>query len=222
MHGPFFCPFNEQVGGPTRTIAVGKKANIFFTPVCLRGGYPSLYNKNNQVEFFNNDIYNPSFWTDMKETRNAPRSPGGLFTTLEIGAQIPDFVVPHGKWESHKEAFAFMNQNGPAVGNDGAQILFLSLKQIYVMCFERYMSSPLMRAARQANWNPLFLLKTCIVQSTKNFGVNGYQVSTVDKHPKSYMLLAAFFKGSGDNVQIITLTDSDENFMVLSERNSRS
>lgn len=221
MDGSFFCPFNEKSGGPTRTIALGIKANILFSPVGLLGGRISLYNKFGNLEFDHDGTYNPSYWTDMKETRNR-RSPPGLFTSVEIGAVIPDFVVPHGAWQSHKDAFDHMNQYGPALGNEKNQVLLLSLKQIYVMCFERYMSSPLMAAARQADWKPLFLLKTCIVTASDRFGVNGYQVTTVDKHPKSYMLLAAFYKGKGDNVRIITLTDEANNFMVLADHNSRS
>ena len=77
------------------------------------------------------------------------------------------------------------------------------------------MESELVAKARLSGFQPLFLLKNAIVYPTDHFGLNGYQITTIDTKPKSYLALVGFCKGKGNNLQIITLRDEEDNFMVL-------
>ena len=104
--------------------------------------------------------------------------------------------------------------HGPAINQN---MLLLSLKQVYVHVFLGNMESDIMEKARLAGFLPVFLIKNAYLQRSAKFGLNGYQVSTMDMHPKSFLLLVAFYKGKleNDTLEIITLTNKEKQFMVL-------
>jgi hypothetical protein len=73
----------------------------------------------------------------------------------------------------------------------------------------------LMARARLLNFLPLYCLKNCIIQETNRFGLNNYQLSTMDKAPKSYLVLVAFYRGSGDSLEVIPIVNSARQFLAL-------
>ena len=86
--------------------------------------------------------------------------------------------------------------------------------------FLRSMSSELVAKARLAGFQPLFLLKNAIVQKTDHFGLHGHQITTINVRPKSYLAMVGFFRGSGENLQLITLTNEENHFLVLANDNN--
>jgi hypothetical protein len=80
------------------------------------------------------------------------------------------------------------------------------------------METTLTAKAILAGFKPLFLIKNCLLQSTK-FGINNHQFSTMDKQPKSYLRLCAYFKGSEreGNLTIIPITNSEGRLLSLKE-----
>ena len=79
----------------------------------------------------------------------------------------------------------------------------------------RNMTSDLVAKARLTGCMPLFLMKNAICSSTRDFGLNGYQMSTLNLQPKSYLALVGFFKGQGEDLQVITLTNEENKLIVI-------
>jgi hypothetical protein len=82
------------------------------------------------------------------------------------------------------------------------------------------MQSELVGAARRAGFFPVFALKNAIIQKSPKFGLNGYQLSTINLQPKSYLAMIGFVKGAAPNLQFITLTNSQNKVMVIANRNT--
>jgi hypothetical protein len=211
-----FAPFSKH-SAMGRALNMNHHGNICFTPISLRDKKPCLFNLHNHLEIDGNGKYNPSFWTDQKVVRKSTQTRTGIFKSIEFGALVPTWLVPVSQLDGHNAAFSWMKQYGPACQAGSANVYYLSLKEEYCTVFERNMSSPLMKTAREANWLPLFLLKQCIVQKTTHFGINNFQISSVDTTPKSYLCLAAFYKGDGDDLKLITLTDAQSSFIVVGD-----
>jgi len=78
-------------------------------------------------------------------------------------------------------------------------------------------STDLVASAKQAGFQPLFLLKNALCQKVtkKNFGVNMHQFSTLNLQPKSYLVLAAFCSGQGNNLKVISITGPTGDFLTL-------
>lgn len=136
--------------------------------------------------------------------------------SLDLAAFLPDWSIAQPFKDSHSDAMKYMASNGPVFENSSC--FYLSLKQEYVHVFLRNMETDLVAKARLCGFKPLFLLKNAIIQATSNFGLNGQQVTTIDILPKSYLCLVGFFKGKGDNLQIITLKNQSNKFMVIANR----
>ena len=154
-----------------------------------------------------------TFWSDNVDIKLS-KFKNTFFRSIELAGYIPSWTVSEYYQNDHTDAMKWMrNSKGPVFNiNDS---YYLSLKQEYATVFTRNMESPLMAKARLAGFNPLFLLKNAIIQETHLFGLNGHQVTTIDIKPKSYLALVAFYKGSGKDLQIITLTNESNNVMVI-------
>ena len=213
------CPRDEQTEGNTRLVDKNHKGCFFFTPLMIRDKKLSLINPENKHEFIAGPqgakAFNRSFWKDslmIKRTK-----PGGMFSSIEIGAHIPDWSIADCFQEEHKDAMEWMTNNCAAFPNNNT--LFLSLKNEYATVFLRNMESPVVAKARLSGFRPLFLIKNAIVQQTDMFGINGWQVTSINLKPKTFLALIGFFKGTGDNLQLITLQHKDKhNFMVIDNR----
>ena len=79
------------------------------------------------------------------------------------------------------------------------------------------MKSSLVIQARLAGYQPVFLLKNALIQRSYNFGVNGYQFSSLDKRPKSYLALVGFSKGTtkDNDFSLITLTNRRNELLTI-------
>ena len=204
-----------------REIDSNHKATFFFTPVMVRDKSVSLINKNSKPEFFKNhngvDCYNKNFWNDNIEIKTLKE--GGNFITLDMAALLPKWTIAESFAHSHQEAMNWMARHGPAF--ERGQLLYLSLKGDYVHVFDRNMQSELVARARLSGFHPLFLIKNCICQQTGRFGLNGFQMTSINKKPRSYLCLVGFYRGDGDDLEIITLEDTRNNFMVVANYNVR-
>ena len=142
-------------------------------------------------------------------------SANSLFRSLEIGAVVPDWTVRESDLTNHLQAFEWMAARGPVM--DNGRTYYMSLKQEYVTVFINNMKSPLVSAARRAGWLPLFCAKNFLPSFKPGYGMNGgWQVTSVNLTPKSYLCLLGFFKKNADGeIKIIMLRDSTNRLMVL-------
>ncbi len=203
----------------SRSFATNYKANILFIPLMATDKKISTLNCRNGTEFYYNDngqrVSNPSFWEDHVSIK---RAAGGNFSSIEIGAFVPEWSIPEADLQEHKLAMTWMAENGPVFPN--GQVFYLSLKQEYVTVFIRNMQSPLVAAARNAGFFPVFAAKNLLVQKTDNFGLNGVQLTTINMQPRSYLALVGFSKGDKDDLQIITIKNDNNELMVLPNNNA--
>ena len=202
------------------TIAGGHKHDFFFVPLMLNGMQLSEVNKLNKKEFFfgpnGQKYYNRSFWQaslDIKQKRGG----AGSFSTLDLGMYQPLWTIPEAQRQDHLDALEFMRHSGPVV-KGSPNVCLLSVKNAYAHYFLQGMSSGLVASARMNGYQPLWLIRQCLLQRSTTFGRNGWQFSTMDMQPKSYIALAGFCKGSeeGGDLKVITLTNRKDNFLALS------
>jgi hypothetical protein len=198
------------------------KHDLLFVPVMLNNHQLSEVNATNQKEFFvqpdGSRVYNRNFWKSSLEVKQYKGKSGNrnTFSTLDVGMFQPIWTIPSSQREEHKEALEYMRMHGPVVKGK-APVTLLSLKNVYTHYFLQGMSSPLVCAARMAGFQPLWLMRNCLLQKS-NFGKNGWQFSSIDKTPKSYISLVGFCKGSEEkhNLRVITLTNRNNKFLALS------
>jgi len=155
--------------------------------------------------------YNRSFWRDNLDIKHIRG--GCLFTTMDMGVLLPPWTVADCFCEEHSEAMQWMAENCAAF--PGKTTFYLSLKNEYAHVFLKNMESVLVAKARLAGFRPLFLMKNAIVQKKSNYGLNGHQVTSINIKPRSYLALVGFFKGGEDNLQLITLKNQQNQFMVI-------
>lgn len=211
-HGGSVAPRDETRDNVRSFLANGKHS-FLFCPVNCTDKQLSTVSCKNSEEFYYNEVgfTNPAFWEDsvvLKRTAN-----GSTFSTLEIGAFIPDWTIPEAAAQEHALAMEWLAANGPVFAN--GQVFYLSLKNEYVTVFIRNMQSPVVRAGRLAGFFPIFAAKNLIIQKTADFGINGHQLTTINLQPRSYLALVGFYKGTKDNLQIITLANGNNDLMVL-------
>jgi hypothetical protein len=178
----------------------------------------SLLNRCNKPEFASSPsapkAYNFTYWRDNLDIK---RFKGGdYFSTLELGAFLPPWTIAETFSQEHDDAMHWMATHCAAFPDKNT--LYLSLKQEYATVFLKNMESPLVAKARVAGFRPLFLMKNAIVTETQQFGLNGHQLTSINVKPKSYLALVGFFKGNNSNLQLITLKNEEQNFMVLDNR----
>jgi len=208
-----FCPMDDTQPGH-RDIDKNHKGCFFFTPFMIKNKTISLLNPQNKLEFFNMNgkkVYNKNFWPaalNIKRSRE-----GGLFKTLECAAFIPPWTISDHFKHQHEKGMEWMAQHSAAFPNK-------SMKQEYATVFLRSMESELVAKARLAGFQTLFLLKNAIIQDTTHFGLHGHQITTINISPKSYLAMVGFYKGYGDDLQLITLQNKEQNFLVLANSNN--
>lgn len=209
-HGGNIAPRDETRQG-LRTIDTNYKINMLFIPMMTRNKRVSVFNNDSKPEFWDGkSVYNPEFW---EANVNLKRTQDGMFSSLEIGAWVPDWLVADSALAEHKLGMQYMAQHGPVMEDN--QTYYLSLKKEYCTVFLRNMQSELVAAARRAGFFPVFALKNGLCQHSTRFGINGWQITTINLQPKSYLALVAFVKGKAPNLQIITLTNANSQVMVL-------
>lgn len=200
-------------------LAINQKLNFFFTPLMIQSPNISLLNKNAEPEMKTDTgtgekVYNTKFWEGNVE-RKIMRGQTN-FSSLEVGLYMPDWVLHPKQLEMHKSAMPFLCNHGPMI-NGG--VMLLSLKNAYLQVFLRNMTSAHTIQARLAGYQPLFLIKNCLLQESSRFGINGSQLSSMDMKPKTYLTFAGYYKGSlqDRNLHIIGMTNCDNNLLVQTD-----
>jgi hypothetical protein len=198
-------------------VASNAKVSVLFIPFMVRNKHFSLYNGKNQSEFYyvrGEKKYYRNFWSDQLEIKNRPNE--GTFSNIDIGMFQPKWSIPNDQLQDHEEALAWMRANGPIVPGS-KDLVILNLKQTYAYIFLIAMKSSLVIQARLAGYQPVFLLKNALIQRSYNFGVNGYQFSSLDKRPKSYLALVGFSKGTTEDhdFSLITLTNRRNELLTI-------
>lgn len=79
---------------------------------------------------------------------------------MDLAALVFDWTVRETNVQDH------MSQHGPVFENTHRCFL-LSLKQEYATVFQNQMSSPLVKSARQAGYQPLFVIKNAVIVCRK-------------------------------------------------------
>ena len=205
-------------GGTGRMIATNTKSSFLFVPVMIRDKKFSLFNKENMKEFSldsrGSAIYNRDFWNAQKEIKRT-KSGGAPFTTMDIGFFQPLWTIPEEQLDNHLDALKFMKDNGPVVFNSN-NICLMNLKNEYAHVFLTTMRSRLVAKARLQGYHPLWLIKNCLLQSS-NYGINGCQFSSMDKHPKTWLSLVGFCKGNpqDNNFSLVTLTNAKDELLSI-------
>ena len=198
------------------------KHNYLFTPVMIKKDQVSTVNSQNETEVFMDPSdgemkYNRFFWRPNMECKRLGFT-GTNFWTLDIGFHQPMWTIPEVQQEDHVRAMKAMKELGPAAKN-ASNIFLMTLKQYYAHLFLEEMETQLTAKAILAGFRPLFLIKNCLLQKTK-FGINNHQFSTMDKQPKSYLRLCAYFKGSEKNGDLCVIPIANEHGRLLSLKSS--
>lgn len=198
------------------------KGHFFFAPMMVRDMRRSTVNNLNQPEFFSQADgslkYNKEFWSANLELKIL--STGGHFATINVGMFQPPWTIPEQHREEHNEALQYMLTNGPVVkGCATPEVTLLTLKKEYAHVFLAGMKSQLVVKARMAGFHPIWLMKNALLQKSQAFGINGWQFSSLDKSPKSYLSLVGFYKGTeaDGNLSIITLTNQNNEFLSVTD-----
>lgn len=199
-------------------VASNSKVSVLFIPIMVRNKHFSLYNNKNQNEFYyvqGEKKYYKNFWSDQLEIKNKANN-GGTFSNIDIGMFQPKWSIPEDQLQDHEEALTWMRANGPVVPGS-KDLVILNLKETYAYIFLIAMKSSLVIQARLAGYQPVFLLKNALIQRSYNFGVNGYQFSSLDKRPKSYLALVGFSKGTtkDNDFSLITLTNRRNELLTI-------
>jgi len=196
------------------------KCNIIFVPVMINKGFVSNVNALNQPEFLlgphNRPIYNDTYWSSHMETKKT-RSGGEVknFNTLDVGFFIPDWAIPDAQKEDHHQAMKFLKNCGPMV-KQSDNVGHLNLKDHYAFHFIKQMQSSLVARARLAGFSPIWLMKNCLLYKSA-YGSNGYQFTSLNKNPKSFIHMCGFCKGSekDGNLPIVVLANQNNEFLAL-------
>ena len=214
-HAANFCPLNEIGDQLERTIDKNHKGCFFFTPQMIRDKKISLYNSSNKLEFYKegaNKKYYHSYWRDALNTKRVAGNQS-YFSTIEMGAFLPPWTIAECFRKDHEDAMLWMAGNAAAF--PGNTTLFLSLKNEYATVFLKNMETTLVAHARLFGFQPLFLIKNAIVQYKQQFGIHGHQVTSINIKPKSYLALVGFYRADGESLQLITIKNSSNEFMVI-------
>ena len=192
------------------------KEHILFVPVMVRKNQLSEVNNEGKREFINTPHglrYYGNFWRDNLVMRNL--AGGGFFTTLDLGFYQPLWTIPEAQRADHAKALEFMKEHGPVLPNSNSLCL-MTLKNEYVHAFVNQMGTQLVAKARLAGYHPIWLMKNCFLQKTP-YGLNGYQFSSLNKSPKSYIHLCGFCKGSEEegNLRIVVLANKNNQFLSI-------
>ena len=119
-----------------RSFASNYKANFLFILVMTADKKLSTLNPNNGTKFYYNDVgdkfMNPSYWEEAVSIR---RVPGRTFSSIEIGAFIPDWTIPDAVLQEHQLAMQWLAANGPVFSN--GQTFYLLQSRIYAMLKEQ-------------------------------------------------------------------------------------
>lgn len=209
-----YAKLDEGADG-LRIIDPNFKGSFFFTPQMVHNKAPSYLNNKNKLEFYAHPdtgapVYYKQFWHDNMDCKN--RAGGGTFRTIEVGARLPAWTIPDLGMDDHLFATEWMKKNGPVMPNG---LFYLSMKEEYCTVFLRNMGSELVAQARSAGFLPLFLIKNVICGRTAKFGVNGQQFTTINLAPKSYLALVAFYQEKDGELNLITIKNNQDTFMVM-------
>ena len=134
--------------------------------------------------------YYPNWWRDNKMTKMLRGRSDATFSFIELGAQVIDWTVPDGKREKVMDAMARCVERGPSVTQHA---LMLSLKNECASVFTHHVASEFVKEARLRGWFPMFLLKNAYLQQSSHTPKQ-HTLSSLDKTPKSYLCLIAFWK----------------------------
>ena len=128
----------------------------------------------------------------------------------------PDWSIPDLQKGAHEDALRFMKEHGPIVTNSD-NVALLCLKNAYAHTFVNQMKTQLVANAILAGFQPVWVIKNCLLQKAKSFGINGYQFSSLDKNPKSFIHLVGFCSGNAkdNNLRIIVLKNNEDEFLTI-------
>lgn len=138
--------------------------------------------------------YNDNFWEGQKMFRNSPG--GGKLVLMDLCAMVPEFALRRDQKATHRDAMNFLNDHGCGLGGNFVKF---TLYKGYVSALVTIMNSPMVKKAKLYGFHALILVKNCLLANSGRYGLRGMQFTSVDKHAKSTILLAGFWRMKHDN-----------------------
>jgi hypothetical protein len=112
-HGGHIAPRDETREG-IRALNMNVKTNLVFIPMMVTNKKISAFNNEMKPEFWDGKtIYNPEWWEGNVSLTRMTDGSGNFFSSLEIGAWVPDYLIPESELQEHKLAMKWLAHHGP-------------------------------------------------------------------------------------------------------------
>ena len=165
-----------------------RAGNLLFSAIpCSFNNEPSLYNNVGMKEFIDygstGKKCNKQYW--WKHVNFYKKN-----SNIALAAWIPRFLLTAPTLLEHDQMVNSLHlKNGIGIGGSG-EFFKLVLWRKYAIVFQKMMQMPVVMAARELGFWPLFLLRQCINQNVKK-GVHAH-LATTDLNGRSSLMLAGF------------------------------
>jgi len=165
-----------------------RTGNLLFSAIpCSFNNEPSLYNNVGMKEFLD---YGPSgkrcnkqYW--WKHVNFYKKN-----SNIALAAWIPRFLLTAPTLLEHDQMINSLHlKNGIGIGGSG-EFFKLLLWRKYAIVFQKMMQMPIVMAARELGFWPLFLLRQCINQNVRK-SIHAH-LATTDLNGRSSLMLAGF------------------------------
>lgn len=165
-----------------------RAGNLLFSAIpCNFNNEPSLYNNVGMKEFMDYGTSgkkcNKQYW--WKHVNFFKKN-----SNMNLAAWIPRFLLSAPTLLEHDQMVNSLHlRNGVGIGGSG-EFFKLVLWRKYAIVFQKIMQMPVVMAARELGFWPLFLLRQCINQNVKK-GIHAH-LATTDLNGRSSLMLAGF------------------------------
>jgi hypothetical protein len=164
-----------------------RTGNLLFSAIpCSYNNEPTLYNNVGMKEFLESPEgkkCNKQYW--WKHVNFFKKN-----SNLALAAWIPRFLLTEPTLLEHDQMVNSMHlKNGIGIGGSG-EFFKLILWRKYAIVFQKIMQMPIVMAARELGFWPVFLLRQCINQNVKK-SVHAH-LATTDLNGRSSIMLAGF------------------------------
>jgi len=169
---------------------LNRTGNLLFSAIpCNALNEPSIYNNSGMNEFLDGNggtiRSNRQYWWKHVNHFNAN-------CNINLAAWIPRFLLTETALADHDRMTPNMHlPNGIGIGGDG-EFFKITLWKKYAIVFTKIMEMPLVQAARERGYWPVFLFRQAINQRVKN-SMHAH-ISTTDLNGRSSIMLAGFHR----------------------------
>ena len=169
---------------------LNRTGNLLFSAIpCNALNEPSVYNNGGMNEFLDNSggkiRCNKQYW--WKHVNHFAAT-----SNINLAAWIPRFLLTETALADHDRMTPNMHlPNGIGIGGDG-EFFKMTLWKKYAIVFTKIMEMPLVQAARERGFWPVFLFRQAINQRPKH-SLHAH-IATTDLNGRSSIMLAGFHR----------------------------